>query len=34
MKEGIGLRILVLEDHLSLADGLFTALKREGYTVD
>lgn len=34
MKEGIGLRILVVEDDLSLADGLVTALKREGYTVD
>ncbi len=34
MKEGIGLRILVVEDDVSLADGLVTALKREGYTVD
>lgn len=34
MREGIGLRILVVEDDLSLADGLVTALKREGYTVD
>ncbi|BDX02947.1 DNA-binding response regulator [Marinomonas pontica] len=34
MKEGIGLRILVVEDDLSLADGLVTAMKREGYTVD
>lgn len=34
MKEGIGLRILVVEDDLSLADGLVTALKREGYTID
>ncbi|SHG57867.1 two-component system, OmpR family, response regulator [Marinomonas polaris DSM 16579] len=34
MKEGIGLRVLVVEDDLSLADGLVTALKREGYTVD
>lgn len=34
MKEGIGLRILVVEDDLSLADGLVTALKRESYTVD
>ncbi|MBU1294860.1 DNA-binding response regulator [Marinomonas sp. UCMA 3892] len=28
------MRILVVEDDLSLADGLVTALKREGYTVD
>jgi len=28
------LRILVVEDDLSLADGLVTALKREDYTVD
>lgn len=34
MKEGLGLRILVVEDDASLADGLVTALKREGYTVD
>ncbi len=34
MKEGLGLRILVVEDDASLADGLVTALKREAYTVD
>ncbi|GGN25162.1 DNA-binding response regulator [Marinomonas arctica] len=34
MNEGLGLRILVVEDDASLADGLVTALKREGYTVD
>ncbi|QUX96004.1 DNA-binding response regulator [Marinomonas sp. CT5] len=28
------MRILVIEDDLSLADGLVTALKREDYTVD
>ncbi|MGO2514096.1 response regulator [Marinomonas polaris] len=28
------MRVLVVEDDLSLADGLVTALKREGYTVD
>jgi DNA-binding response OmpR family regulator len=34
MNEGVVLRILVVEDDASLADGLVTALKREGYTVD
>lgn len=33
MKE-IQLRILVVEDDVSLADGLVTALKRDGHTVD
>lgn len=33
MKE-VQLRILVVEDDVSLADGLVTALKRDGHTVD
>lgn len=34
MIEGEGVRILVVEDDLSLGEGLVTALKRDGYTVD